>query len=62
MLDVGCSNAEKWGDHGKKNSFINNTIEAIIPLNTLGAQLGPVYITMCTSFDSKYDLGILRRL
>ena len=23
---LGGSNAEKWGDHGKKNFFINNSV------------------------------------
>ena len=26
------SNAEKWGDHRKKNFFINNSVEALIRL------------------------------
>ena len=30
--------------------------------HTVGAELGPVCTKMCTKFDSKYDLGILRGL
>ena len=26
------SNEEKWGNHRKKNFFINNSVEALIPL------------------------------
>ena len=29
-LLLGGSNVEKWGDHQKKNFFINNSIEAVI--------------------------------
>ena len=29
---LGGSNAENWGDHRKKNFFINNSDEALIPL------------------------------
>ena len=28
---------------------------------TLRAKLSPMYTTMCTKFDCKYDLGILRK-
>ena len=29
---LGGSNAEKWGDHQKRNFFTNNSFEALIPL------------------------------
>ena len=32
-LKLAGSNAENWGDHQMKNSCMNNSVEAIIPLN-----------------------------
>ena len=31
-MGLGGSNAEKWGDHRKKNFFISNSVEALILL------------------------------